>query len=140
MVIAAPNEQELQKLLGSSLHATLKALNEEIETRYSLDRIWHSGGKKWTYELKFRKGSKTVCSLLFKENVLGFMVVFGKPEQARFEAQRGEFSPAIIEEYDAATAYHDGKWLLFDAQENLFADFMKLLLIKRKIDKKSGTC
>lgn len=94
--------------------------------------------EKWTYELKFRKGSKTVCSLLFGEGFLGFMVIFGKPEQARFEAQHDEFAPAIVDAYDAAKAYHDGKWLLFDVQEVLFADFMKLLLVKREPDTKQG--
>lgn len=85
--------------------------------------------------MKFRQGSKTVCSLLFNEKTLGFMVVFGRPEQAKFEAQRDEFSPVIVAGYDAATAYHDGKWLLFEVQEVLLTDFMKLLRIKGRIKK-----
>ncbi len=136
MRIEAPNGQELQKLLGKSLFSDMEKLASEIEARYSLDKVWHSGGKKWVYELKYRKGSKTICALLFKEGVLGFMVIFGKQEQAYFEEQRGEYSPPIIEVFEAATPYHDGKWLFFEAKESLFADFMKLLLIKRKPDKK----
>lgn len=136
MIIETPNALTLQNLLGNILFSIQKNLIAEIESRYSLDKVWHTGGKKWTYELKFRKGSKTICSLLFNEEALGFMVVFGKSEQAKFEARRGEFSPAIAEGFDAATAYHDGKWLLFDVQEALFADFMNLLRIKRRVDKK----
>ncbi|WP_347253344.1 DUF3788 domain-containing protein [Leminorella grimontii] len=136
MVIETPSEQVLKNLLRELLFLNQKRLIAEIESRYSLDRVWHTGGKEWTYELKFRKGSKTICSLLFNEEALGFMVVFGKPEQAKFEALRGEFSAVIVEKFDAATAYHDGKWLLFDVQEALFADFMKLLGIKRRVDKK----
>ena len=136
MVIETPSEQVLKNLLRELLFLNQKRLIAEIESRYSLDRVWHTGGKEWTYELKFRKGSKTVCSLLFNEEALGFMVVFGKPEQTKFEALRGEFSAIIVEKFDAATAYHDGKWLLFDVQEALFADFMKLLGIKRRVDKK----
>ncbi|GKX56910.1 hypothetical protein SOASR030_30220 [Leminorella grimontii] len=136
MVIETPNVRTLQNLLGNTLFSNQKKLIAEIESRYSLENVWHTGGKEWTYELKFRKGSKTVCSLLFNEEALGFMVVFGKPEQAKFEALRGEFSAVIVEKFDAATAYHDGKWLLFDVQEALFADFMKLLGIKRRVDKK----
>lgn len=134
MIIEPPAGHNLQKLLDKPLYVIFEKLIAEIESRYALDRVWHSAGKKWTYELKFRKGSKTICSLLFGEGVFGFMVIFGKPEQARFEAQCGNFSPVIVGAYDAATAYHDGKWLLFDAQEDCFADFMKLLLIKRKPD------
>ncbi len=134
MIIEAPDKQTLQELLGGILFATSENLTTSINDRYTLDTVWHTGGKKWVYEKKFRKGSKTICSLLLNENTLGFMIIFGKAEQAHFEAQRDEFSSAIADSYDAATAYHDGKWLLFDAQEALFVDFMKLLLIKRKPD------
>ncbi len=138
MIIEAPTGQALQTLLGEHQYALYAKLIAAIESCYSLDRVWHSAGKQWTYELKFRKGGKTVCALFFGKAALGFMVIFGKPEQARFETQRGDFSPAVVSAYDAAKAYHDGKWLLFDAQEALFADFMKLLLIKRKPDIKQG--
>ena len=135
MIIEAPIGHDLQQLLHEPLFAIFEKLIAEIESRYSLDRVWHSGGKKWAYEVKFRKGSKTICSLFLKEEALGFMVIFGKPEQARFEGRRSDFSPAVTEGYDATKTYHDGKWLLFDAQESLFADFMELLLIKRKPDR-----
>ncbi len=134
MIIEAPTGYDLQKLLDEPLYAVLEKLIAEIESRYILDKVWHSGGKKWAYEVKFRKGSKTICSLLLKEGALGFMVIFGKPEQARFEARRSDFLPAITDGYDATKTYHDGKWLLFHARESLFADFMQLLLIKRKPD------
>ncbi len=134
MIIEAPSVEDLQKLVGSARYSIWEKLCAKIEAHYRLDRVWHSGGKKWACELKFRKGQKTFCSFLFKEEFPGFMVIFGKPEQARFEGQRGEFSPVVIEVYDAAKAYHDGKWLLFEAREELSADFMKLLLIKRKPD------
>ncbi|HCA3579208.1 TPA: DUF3788 domain-containing protein [Salmonella enterica subsp. enterica serovar Ball] len=136
MIIAAPNAQTRQDLLGETLFSIQEKLITVIENQYVLEKVWHTGGKKWTYEMKFRKGSKTVCSLLFNEEALGFMVVFGKPEQAKFEAQRDDFSPVIVAGYDAATAYHDGKWLLFEVQEALLTDFMKLLRIKRRPDKK----
>ncbi len=134
MIIEAPSGKDLQNIVGSARYRIWEKLCAEIETRYLLERVWHSGGKKWAYELKFRKGQKTICSFLFKEETLGFMVIFGKPEQARFEGQGGEFSPVITEIYDASKTYHDGKWLLFEAREELSADFMKLLLIKRKPD------
>ncbi len=134
MIIEAPSGKDLQNIIGSTRYSIWEKLCAEIAARYRLDRVWHSGGKKWVYELKFRRGQKTICSFLFKEEFLGFMVIFGKPEQTRFEGHRNEFSPVIAEVYDAAKAYHDGKWLLFEAVEELTADFMNLLLIKRKPD------
>ncbi len=134
MIIEAPSKEDLQNVVGPARYSIWEKLCAEIEARYRLDRVWHGGGKKWAYELKFRKGQKTICSFLFKEETLGFMIIFGKPEQARFEGQRNEFSPPIAEVYDASKTYHDGKWLLFEAREELSPDFMKLLLIKRKPD------
>ena len=134
MIIEAPSKEDLQNVVGPARYSTWEKLVAEIEARYRLDRVWHRGWKKWAYELKFRKGQRTICSFLFNEETLGFMIIFGKPERARFEGRRGDFSPLIAEVYDAAKTYHDGKWLLFEASEELAADFMKLLLIKRKPD------
>lgn len=135
MIIAAPNKQTRQDLLGKMLCSVQEKLITEIENRYVLEKVWHTGGKKWTYEVKFRRGSRTVCSLLYNEKMLGFMVIFGKQEQMKFETQRDEFSPVIVAGYDAATAYHDGKWLLFELREDLLTDFIRLLQIKRRPDK-----
>ncbi len=133
MIIEAPCKEDLQNVVGPARYSIWENLCAKIEAHYRLDRVWHSGSKKWVYELKFRRGQKTICSFLFKEETLGFMVIFGKPEQMRFEGQR-EFSRVVAEVYDTAKAYHDGKWLLFEAREELSADFMKLLQIKRKPD------
>lgn len=132
MIIAPPDIQEMQTLLGKSLFTTWQKIVEEVEARYSLEKVWHTAGKKWQCELKFRKGSKTICSLLAKQELFGFMVIFGRQEQEQFEVRRGDFSPMVVTTYDEAITYRDGKWILFDAhQEELLADFMNLLLIKR---------
>lgn len=39
--------------------------------------------------------------------------------------------------YDAAKTYHDGKWIMFEPVDtSMFDDFMKLLSIKRKPNRK----
>jgi len=39
--------------------------------------------------------------------------------------------------YEESQTYHDGKWLMFEPKDQaLFDDFMKLLRIKRKPNKK----
>lgn len=136
MIIVPPGIEEMRTLLGERLFHSWQGIVAEVEARYHLTQVWHTAGKKWQYELKFRKGGKTLCSFLAKPDVFGFMVVFGKHEQEQLEAQRGEFSSMALAVYDAATPYRDGKWILFDTQhEELLADFMKFLLIKRNPDK-----
>ena len=92
----------------------------------------------WTYEYKYRKGGKTLCALYAKEKTLGFMVILGKDERAKFEIQRGQFSNEVQMIYDAATTFHDGKWIMFELKDTkLFNDMERLLLIKRKPNRKA---
>ena len=65
------------------------------------------------------------------------MVTLGKDERARFEADRSEYSESDQKVYDDSKTYHDGKWLMFEpADTSLFEDFLRLLAIKRKPNRK----
>ncbi|MEY8433248.1 DUF3788 family protein [Lachnospiraceae bacterium 48-42] len=41
-----------------------------------MERLWNTGGKKWTYEYKYRRGGKTLCSLYAKGGCVGSMIIF----------------------------------------------------------------
>ena len=132
-----PNEQELKNLLGESLFEVWTKLCAAIDTQYDMDRLWDNGGKAWTYEYKYRRGGKTLCALYARENCIGFMIIFGKNEREKFEASRERYSEQIQTIYDAAKTYHDGKWVMFQPVDTvLFDDFVRLLGIKRKPNKK----
>ena len=132
-----PNEQDLKNLLGQSLFEVWTKLCAAIDGQYDMERLWDKGGKAWTYEYKYRRGGKTLCALYARENCIGFMIIFGKNEREKFEASRERYSEQIQMIYDAAKTYHDGKWVMFQPVDTiLFDDFMKLLAIKRKPNKK----
>lgn len=128
-----PNEEDMKALIGESLYEVWSRLCALIDERYEMDRLWDQGGKAWTYEYKYRRGGKTLCALYAREDHIGFMVILGKDERAKFEADREHYSKEIQEIYDTAQTYHDGKWIMFEpVDSSLFQDFMKLLRIKRK--------
>jgi len=132
-----PTKEELVALIGQPVFEVWIKLRDLIESNYDMERLWNSGGKKWTYEYKYRRGGKSLCALYAKENVFGFMIIFGKDERAKFEANRNEYSLEVQRIYDESTTYHDGKWMMFELTDtSLFADMEKLLLIKRKQNKK----
>ena len=132
-----PTKEELVALIGQPLFEVWIKLRDLIESNYDMERLWNSGGKKWTYEYKYRRGGKSLCALYARENVFGFMIIFGKDERAKFEANRNEYSLEVQRIYDESTTYHDGKWMMFELTDtSLFADMEKLLLIKRKPNKK----
>ena len=99
--------------------------------------LWNGGGKAWTYEYKYRRGGKTLCALYAREKKIGFMVIFGKAEQAAFEAERGQYSQRVQAIYDGAKTYRDGKWVMFEpADLSMVDDFVRLLAIKRRPNRK----
>ncbi|MBD3592411.1 MULTISPECIES: DUF3788 domain-containing protein [unclassified Bacteroides] len=128
-----PTPEMLENLIGKELYIVWTSLCQLIEQKYNMEQLWNYGGKAWKYEYKYRKGGKTLCALYAKEQALGFMVIFGKDERARFELQREVFSNETLKVYDGATTYHDGKWIMFELKDtSLFSDMEQLLSIKRK--------
>ena len=128
-----PTPEMLENLIGKELYNVWTSLCQLIEQKYNMEQLWNYGGKAWKYEYKYRKGGKTLCALYAKEQTLGFMVIFGKNERAKFDSQREVFSDETLKIYDGATTYHDGKWLMFELKDtSSFSDMEQLLSIKRK--------
>lgn len=137
MLSKTPNKEEMIKLVGKSLYNVWNELCAMINTRYDMDCLWSSGGKNWIYEYKYRKGGKTLCALYARENCIGFMIILGKEERSKFEIDRKNYSTKVQEIYNKSQTYHDGKWIMFEPKDTtLFDDFIKLLEIKRKPNKK----
>ena len=133
MLNIIPDAQEMTTLVGESLYDIWNKLNALIEQKYDMDCLWNKGGKAWKYEYKYRRGGKTLCALYAKENCVGFMIILGKDERSKFEADRDSYSKEVQRIYDETQTYHDGKWLMFEPTDtSLFDDFIRLLKIKRK--------
>jgi hypothetical protein len=134
-----PSQNELHDLLGKERFEAWNAVCSAVDSIYEMDKLWNDGGKKWDYEYKYRRGGKTLCSLYARENCFGVLIIFGKDERARFEASRGKYSDAIQSIYNAATTYHDGKWIMVEMDDSLLLDeLMNLLIIKKKPNKKQS--
>ena len=137
MLDTIPTTEEMTALLGKSLYEVWNKLCALIDERYDMDRLWNKGGKVWKYEYKYRRGGKTLCALYARENCVGFMVVLGKDERLKFEADKENYSKVVQEIYDNTHTYHDGKWVMFEPTDtSLFDDFIRLLGIKRKPNRK----
>ena len=132
-----PNTDELTALIGKSLYDVWNKLCALIDGNYDMDCLWNQGGKAWKYEYKYRRGGKTLCSLYARENCIGFMIVFGKDERSKFEVEKESYSKEVQEIYDNTHTYHDGKWIMFEPTDTtLFNDFVRLLSVKRKPNRK----
>ncbi len=137
MLDIIPNTEQMTTLVGKSLYEVWNKLCALIDEKYDMDCLWDKGGKAWTYEYKYRRGGKTLCALYARENSVGFMVVLGKDERLKFEKDRENYSKEVQRIYDETQTYHDGKWMMFEPIDtSLFDDFIRLLKIKRKPNRK----
>lgn len=137
MLDIIPTPEEMTILVGASLYDIWSKLNILIDERYDVNRTWNKGGKAWKYEYKFHRGGKTLCALYAREHCVGFMIILGKDEQSKFEADRDNYSKEVQNIFDETKTYHDGKWLMFEPTDTtLFDDFVKLLRIKRRPNRK----
>lgn len=137
MLDAVPSAEEMSSLMGKSLYDIWTQLCSLIDEKYDMEHLWGSGGKAWAYEYKYRRGGKTLCALYARENCIGFMVILGRDERLKFETARESYSKQVQKKYDEAETYHDGKWLMFyPTGTDLFEDFVRLLSIKRKPNRK----
>mgnify|MGYP001038020353 FL=1 len=137
MLDVIPDTDQMIALVGKSLYEIWDKLCALVDEKYDMDRLWDKGGKAWTYEYKYRRGGKTLCALYARENCVGFMIILGKDERLKFEENREDYSKEVQRIYDEAKTCHDGKWLMFEpTDESLFDDFIGLLRIKRKPNRK----
>ena len=137
MLDTITSPEEMTSLLGESRYKIWNQLNTRIQENYDMDRTWNTGGKAWKYEYKYRRGGKTLCAFYARENCVGFMIILGKDERAKFEAEKETYSKEIQNLYDETKTYHDGKWFMFQPTDTTqFDDYIRLLKIKRKPNKK----
>lgn len=137
MLDRIPGKEQMTALVGESLYEIWNQLCALIDQNYDMDRLWNKGGKAWTYEYKYRRGGKTLCALYARENCVGFMIILGKDERLKFEKDRENYGEEVQRIYDETQTYHDGKWMMFEPTDtSLFDDFVRLLRIKRKPNRK----
>ena len=141
MLETKPAQDEILALLGRTAFAVWKAICHFISDHYNMDTIWDNGGKYGVYEHKFRRSGKTLCTLYFQENELVVLIIFGKAEREKFEAERMNFSAQVQAIYDNAKTYHDGKWMYAKVKDaHMFSDITRMLLIKKKPNRRFTMC
>lgn len=135
-MIDKPTDSEMANLIGEEAFTAWKKLLAAIENIYDMNVVWNNGGKAWKYECKYSKGGKTLCGLYARQDAAGFMIIFGSAEREKVEGIRRDLCEKTVSVYDEAKTYHDGKWVMFPLDNELLEDYLKLLLIKRKPNKK----
>ena len=85
MLEKIPTEQELRALVGEAAYAVTLSLRTFLHAHYDLDALWDKGGKAATCQCRYRRGGKTLCTLLYKPGEAACMLVFGAQEREKAE-------------------------------------------------------
>ncbi len=129
-----PTDSEIEEWIGDKAHRYWKNVTQLIEQIYLnvFTPDWLFGGKKHGWSLRYKK-NKSFCTLIPEKNRFALQIVFGAEERTKVEALRDRLTQNTQKEYDKATTYHDGKWLLLAVNNDRdVEDIMRLLAIKRK--------
>lgn len=71
--------------------------------------------------------------MYIRDDRYAFLIIFGKKERDAFEVCRTEFFRYMLDCYENAGTYHDGKWMFIDVQTpEQLEEVKKLILIKKK--------
>jgi hypothetical protein len=129
---AKPTREEILEGLKDSKEAFIN-LEEFLEEHYQFPFETNYTGKNYGWCKRYRKSGKTLCSFYPEEGAFTVLIILGKKEGEEFKKSSSNFSTYIIDIFNEANEYHDGRWLWIRVKGlEEVEDIKKLLLIKKK--------
>ena len=131
---------------NSSYHPTIMGLNDYINNSlwnnfylhitdvYHLKPLFEFS--KCSYELgwnvKFKKGNKTICTIYPKKDYFTVMIVIGRKEKEYFESSLASFGKKIQDIYKQTKEGNGQRWLMIDLEDHdiCYEDVKKILAIR----------
>lgn len=131
-----PSLEEIKKYVDSPLWVQLCA---HIENVYAVvPSIEYSRcGMEPGWNIKYKKGSKSICTLYAREGFFTCLVVVSSKNSEEFEPILAGCDPDIQTLYQAAKPFNGARWLMIDVTTpKLLQDVQRLLAIRVKPAKK----
>lgn len=125
-----PSEEELRAALGQQ-YPLWEQLQQFILDTYHMPGEMSFGGKKYGWNLWYRKSGKSLVSLYPQQEHLVAQVVLGKVQvEQALQLELGEHVGRILRE---TPQLHDGRWLFIPVRSTQDAvDVQQLLLVKKR--------
>ncbi len=126
----SPSEEEVRSALGVQ-YPLWEQLQQFMLDTYQMTVELSFGGKKYGWNLWYRKSGKSLVSLYPQEGYLVAQVVLGKDQvEQAFQLELGENVRNVLE---TTPQLHDGRWLFIPVRTSQDAgDVQQLLLVKKR--------
>lgn len=131
-----PSDEQLRAALATQF-TLWDNLQEFILEKYGLSGEMSFGGKKYGWNLWYRKSGKSLTSLYPQEGYLVAQIVLGR-DQAE-QALQLELGKDVRQALEAAPQLHDGRWLFLPVRNHQdVEDVKQLLLVKKRPQRRKG--
>jgi len=106
-------------MLGQASGAWEKLIGS-IRFYYEIDEIWAEGNPTHKHYnlLYFKRGGKSLITLVLREGFFIVSVTLGAKEREKFDEQRADFGEVVQKMYDETAILHDGMWLGFEMYDD----------------------
>ncbi len=132
-----PSQVSMRSFLGQpKIIQKWDELQDFISAHYNLLPIIKYGGPGYGWGINYRKGSKSIITLLPERHSFTVLFVLGKSDLEKVEAMKDALSEKMVDLIANTHQYHDGKWVWATVDETTdLEDFKILLGVKRKMEK-----
>lgn len=126
-----PNEYEMSDYINNELW---NKFCEFIKSTYNVNPRFEFSkcSLEYGWNIKFKKDSRTLCTVYPRENYFCVMLVIGKKEKEKFENLLHSFCIEIQEVYQNTRECNNQKWLMIDLEDDnrKYEDVKKILNIR----------
>lgn len=130
---AAPDADTIRDWIGAEAFEHWRALQSWIDENYPgiFTPEWLNGGKKRGWSLRYKK-TRAFCTFVPEYRRFSVIIVFGGAEREKFEERRYTWRSQLVDLYDQATNYPDGRFLTLPiATAEDRQELIDLLIMKR---------
>ena len=131
-----PSPAEIAAALGPV--ATLwDSLTAYVEESYGVEPTYGRPSKRYGWDVKYRKGGRTLLSLTPDEGRFTALVVLGVAEaEAAHDLDLGEHVRTVFE---GAEQLHDGRWLFVSVESECDVNDIEALLALKRRPRRAAT-
>lgn len=125
-----PTAQDISGVLGST-GVLWDRLTRFIADNYEMPGEWNFGGKKYGWNLWYRRSGRTLVSLYPQQGFFVVQIVLGKAEVE--QASHLKLGTNVQTVFEGTPQLHDGRWLFVKVTtaEDI-QDIEQLLVVKRR--------
>jgi hypothetical protein len=132
-----PSDVEMTQWIGLPLAEEWTALRKFLEATYAIDPVFNPGGKRYGWNLQYRKGGRPLCEMYPERGSFTVLVILGKVELDQAMERMETFGAIVRQALTETPRFHDGCWMYIRVSDPLTGpgdvqDIEQLVMIKRK--------